>query len=72
MNRSIHSGPSVINHNKHFLYLRISEICDDSDDEANDGEYSTNVGHSGEGKGFRRRGSSWAAWVEVLSNREVV
>ena len=35
---------------QHVLYSLLSEICDDDDGEANDGEYSTNVGHPSEGK----------------------
>ena len=38
-------------------YTLLSKVCDDNDDETNDGEYSANVRHSSEGFTSWRRGS---------------
>ena len=46
-------------------YTLLSKICDDNDDETNDGEYSANVRHSSEGFTSWRR-ASWLIRGDVL------
>ena len=45
-----------------------SKICDNGDDETDGGEYSANVGHPSEGKGFWRRVTCLGCgiWFDIL------